>query len=199
IGDGLEPFHLTLVDRQLQRVLIRRSAVPVLDARRGPPWLVRLHLLNGAAAHLGPSDALFNHQQLPPGMTVPEGAAALRELQPRRADGGRVHRRRRAADERRLSLCGDRGLEALAGNPERCRHREHDDQQLHSRHFVTVTVTLSYVNTEPSLAMPRRTYVPGSANVTWAVHLPSAGGSGMAYGGDHAELAYARVSIHAFI
>jgi len=30
---------------------------------------------------------------------------------------------------------------------------------------VTLTVTLSYVNREPSLAMARRTYVPGSWNV----------------------------------
>jgi hypothetical protein len=35
--------------------------------------------------------------------------------------------------------------------------------------------------------------------VTWVVHLPSGGGSGIVYGGDHGELAYARVSVHVFI
>ena len=34
-----------------------------------------------------------------------------------------------------------------------------------------------------------RKLVPGSLKVTWVVHLPSAGGIGIEYGGDHGELA----------
>ena len=41
--------------------------------------------------------------------------------------------------------------------------------------------------------------MPGSVNTASAVHLPSAGGTGMSYGGDHIELPYARVSIQVFI
>src|SRR5215472_6278922 len=64
---------------------------------------------------------------------------------------------------------------------------------------ITLTVTLSYVNNEPSLATARNTYVPGSWNVTSVTHLPSAGGSGIVKGGDHGEFAHARVSVHVFI
>src|ERR1700730_9722291 len=62
VGHWILPVDGALVDRQLQRVLIRSGAVPVLDARRGPPRLTGEHLLDGAAAHLRACLSLFDHQ-----------------------------------------------------------------------------------------------------------------------------------------
>src|SRR5256885_3810045 len=54
VGNWLEPLHLALVDRQLQRVAVGRGAVPVLDAGFGPPRLAGEHLAQRPAALLRP-------------------------------------------------------------------------------------------------------------------------------------------------
>src|SRR5262245_47491386 len=160
---------------------------------------------------------------------MPVRSAALRKLEACRAHGGRVHARGRAADEVGLLADGPdrRGDDKECGQEFGARHHLFLRSAKASRstsaltvwrrasalrnanaglkscatyhYFVTTTVTLSYVNTDPSLATARSTYVPGSAKLGCATHFPSGGGSGIVYGGDHGEFAYARVSVHVFI
>src|SRR5882724_1867616 len=57
-------------------------------------------------------------------------------------------------------------------------------------------VTSSLLVNAPSSVRQRRTYVPGSLNVTWTGVLPSAGIGSATQIGAHGEFAPARVSSH---
>src|SRR5262249_41640054 len=135
VSDRLQPLDLALIDRQLQRVGVRRSAVPVLDAGLRPPWLAGQHLAQRTAALLRSAFAFFDHQQLPVGMRVPVRSAAGGKLETRRADGLRVDRRRRPADE--VALLG-RG----AGDPDQ--HTRADDRchRCDSRHEFSLALAV---------------------------------------------------------
>ena len=67
------------------------------------------------------------------------------------------------------------------------------------RQGVTVTVTSSSVVAGPSSARARRTYVPGTLDVTFVVILPSAGIGGANHTGAHGEFAPTRKSSQTLI